>query len=95
MEVFFLKTIAIQRGLEEIKMRLDAIGYNTLYHDEISTPIDAYVYYGTPDQMSLVSVNNMLNNSIMSSNPIVVNAYQKSIDDIVKIIESRVYSPLF
>ena len=40
--VFLVKTIAVQRGLEQIKDYLDNMGYKTVFYDDINSPVDAF-----------------------------------------------------
>ena len=64
-----MKTIALERGLEELKQALEEHGYNTVFADEIDTPVSVYIYQGqnSPGQAGLYS---SLDNYMQSeSNP--------------------------
>ena len=52
-----MKTIALERGLEELKQALEEHGYNTVFADEIDTPVSVYIYQGqnSPGQAGLYS----------------------------------------
>ena len=96
-----MKTIAVQRGLEQIKNYLDNMGYKTVFYDDINSPVDALIYSQDNASNALVNINQLLSKqySILTDaatyGTILINAKDKSPDDIVKIIESRLYGPLF
>ncbi|NLX70285.1 MAG: hypothetical protein GX024_05235 [Clostridiales bacterium] len=96
-----MKVIAVQRGLEQIMNQLNKLGYKTVYYDEIDSPVDALVYIQDNDANSLVNINQLLSQQNLtpaypgSHGTVLINANNKSINDIVQIIENRVYSPLF
>jgi hypothetical protein len=58
-----VKTIALERGLEELKQALEERGYHTVYADAMDAPVSVYIYQEqhTLDQESFHS---SLNNSM-------------------------------
>lgn len=86
----FLKRIAVQEGLEEIKQGLENKGYEVV-NQEDSGHIDAIVYENTYEGMQNL-------NSSMDSNmygAILINSKNKTIEEIEYIIETRRYETLF
>ncbi|NLO81978.1 MAG: hypothetical protein GX094_02835 [Clostridiales bacterium] len=96
-----MKIIAVQRGLEQIMSNLEKLGYKTLYYDEINSPIDALIYYQEAEADTLVNLNRLLSQQFETHpyqkpfGAILINARGKSTEDIVNIIENRLYEPLF
>jgi len=97
MEVLFL-IIAIQKGLESIKNELESRGHEVFYIGE--NRIADAVLYKDVDTYPYYAVNNI---TAEASSPksrnafygvLLVNITNKSIEDIIRIIEKRVYSPL-
>jgi hypothetical protein len=96
-----MKVVAVQRGLEHIKNQLNLLGYETLFFDEMTFPVDAIIYFQGHDNNTLININRQLSSTYMiqrefsnNTSSILINANDKSIYDIVQIIESRLYSPL-
>lgn len=90
--------IAIQHGLENIKRELESRGNQVFYIEEnknadavLYNEVDTYPYY-TVNNIPSVSA---LANGNTSYGALLVNVTNKSIDEIVRILETRVYSPLF
>jgi hypothetical protein len=97
-----MKIVAVQRGLDYIKNQLNHLGYQTVFFDEVNYPVDAFIYFEKNNSRTLINLNNYLSQQYMAQNhniscpgTILINAKDKSIDEIVQIIEKRVYSPLF
>lgn len=90
--------IAIQKGLENIKYELESRGYEVFYIGE-SRIADAVLYKET-DTYPYYEVNNIPSaasasiNGNMSYGALLVNITNKSMEDIIRILEKRVYSPL-
>jgi hypothetical protein len=96
MEVFFM-IIAIQRGLENIKSELESKGNEVFYIGE-NKMADA-VLYKEADTQTYYAVNNTpsaaaLTNGNTSYGTLLVNVTNKSVEEIIRILEARVYSPL-
>jgi hypothetical protein len=93
-----VKTIALERGLEELKQALEERGYHTVYADAMDAPVSVYIYQEqhTLDQESFHS---SLNNSMVSgpdqSGILLIHAKDTPVDQIIAMIENRLYSPLF
>ncbi|MFO7154069.1 MAG: YkuS family protein [Caldicoprobacter oshimai] len=97
-----MKVIAVQRGLDYIKNQLNQLGYKAVFYDEANYPIDALIYLEENNDNTLLNINKYLSQQYTMLTPaynysgaILINAKDKDIDEIVQIIERRVYSPLF
>jgi protease II len=97
-----MKVIAVQRGLDYIKNQLNQLGYKVVFYEEANCPIDALIYLEENNDNTLLNINKYLSQQYTMLNPaynysgvILINAKDKSIDEIVQIIERRAYSPLF
>ena len=89
--------IAIQHGLEDIKKELESRGNEVFYIGE-NRMADA-VLYKEADTRPYYAVNNVpsaaaLSNGNISYGALLVNITNKSMEDIIRILETRVYSPL-
>ena len=90
--------IAIQKGLENIKKELEDRGHDVFYIGEnrvadavLYKEFDAYPYYessGIPSGASASIGGNTAFGSLL------VNVTNKSMEEIDRILEKRVYSPL-
>jgi len=94
--------VAIARGLEGIKEKLEQRGYQVVYEDEYPYPVDAYIYINHPNWMELSDeIRPELTSSVEKRSNhkhhgvLIINAQNKSIDEIEQILNNRVYSPLF
>ena len=96
--------VAVQKGLENIKELLREKGYEVVTFGEYNYPIDAVVYTGNNLETSYIKNNNMPNMTIdtmgheasqRSYGVLLVNATNKSIEEIDYILKHKVYSPLF
>jgi hypothetical protein len=91
--------IAIERGLEQIKTELERRGNEVFYIGE-NKVVDA-VLYKEVDSHPFYEVNNIPSAASMhySGNgafgALLINVTNKSIEEIMQILERRVYSPLF
>ncbi len=90
--------IAIQRGLDNIKEELERRGNEVFYIGEsrvadavLYKEIDTHPYYEVNNVPSAVSASI---NGNMSYGALLVNVTNKSIGDIIHILDKRVYSPL-
>lgn len=90
--------IAIQRGLENIKKELESRGNEVFYIGEnrvadaiLYKELDMHPYYDVNNIPSAASVSV---NGGASFGSLLVNVTNKSIDDIIRILDKRVYSPL-
>jgi len=94
-----MTTVALERGLDELKSYLDSQGYKTVYADEIDGYVSVYIYL---DQNALgrQTLHAALDNSLMSgpaspgSGILLINARNKTNEEIKYMIENRTYSPL-
>jgi len=88
--VFYLKRIALQQGLDDIRQGLEGKGYEVVNYED-GGHIDAVVYKDI--YSGLGSVNNSVDGNIYGA--ILINANNKTIDEIQQIIETRRYERLF
>ncbi|NMA82666.1 MAG: hypothetical protein GX962_02235 [Epulopiscium sp.] len=95
--------IGIQRGLDQLKEQLKERGYYIVEVDQYRHPIDAYVYTATQADGILenLAVTNQVYtgpepyDSQSSMGVLMVNAYNKTVEEIEQILRERVYTPLF
>ena len=85
-----MKRIAVQQGLEQIRMGLKDRGYEVVGYDD-GGHIDAIVYKSIDSSMG--NVNNSAEGNIYGA--ILINATGKTVDEIEYIIETRRYGNLF
>ena len=91
--------IAIQRGLEDLREALEARGHHVFYIGDHENA-DA-VLYNEMDSHPYYEVNNIpsVTASTQGANAaygvLLVNVSNKSQDEILRILDRRVYSPLF
>ncbi|HCJ56595.1 YkuS family protein [Lutispora sp.] len=90
--------IAVEKGLERLKEQLESRGYECFYIGE-NHVADAVIYKDKDNhpyfEVNKFSITNML--SSYSDSPhgaLLINAGNKSIDEIVNILTRRTYSPL-
>ncbi len=96
-----MQIIAVQRELEDLKTALDDRGYKTVYMDAVNQPVTACIYHEVQNQSFYNSISAYLENGLqMSITPeshgvLLINANNKNMDEIIRMIEHRCYSPLF
>jgi hypothetical protein len=96
--VVFLN-IAIQKGMDNLKNTLESKGHNVFYIGE--NQIADAVLYNESDTFPYYDVNNIPSAASSSAGAnsaygaLLVNASNKTEDEIVRILDSRTYSPLF
>lgn len=90
--------IAIEKGLEDIKRELESRGYEVFYIGE-NRVADA-VLYKEVDTYPYYEINNLPSAAAasigggMSYGTLLVNVTNKSMEEILRILDKRVYSPL-
>ena len=90
--------IAIQKGLEDIKESLESRGHDVFYIGE-NRVADA-VLYNEVDTHPYYEVNNIPSTTAstiggnLAYGALLVNVTNKSMDEIARILDKRVYSPL-
>ncbi|EOC99785.1 YkuS family protein [Caldisalinibacter kiritimatiensis] len=91
------KRIAVQQGLNEIKERLIRDGYEVFDIDS-GRNVEAVIYmadgYNIPDYSQFTNMNEGTSADI-GRGMILINAKNKSIEEIEYIIENRVYTRIF
>lgn len=86
------KVVAIQSNLEHIGKELEARGYEVV-HDTYEGYVDAILYHS--DNRQLGYLNNFDNVIDMDRGAMIINAKDKSIDEIIFSLERRIYESLF
>jgi len=91
--------IAIEKGLENLKEQLEQKGYKCFYigEDGVADAIiykdkDNHPYFQVNNSQSFTSLKDR-NTGI--SGALLINAENKTIDQIIDILNRRTYSPLF
>lgn len=96
--------VAVQKGLESIKTQLREKGYDVVTFGEYNYPIDAVVYSGSGLEGSFIKNNNMphltagtvdFGNMSRSYGVFLVNAMNRSVEEIDNMLKRKAYSPLF
>ena len=94
------KRQALERGLEDLKNALEERGYHTVFADEMNSYVSAYIYQ-EQNTLGQQNFHDSLNSSMMmnTASPnygvLLIQAKDKTPDQIISMIENRVYSPLF
>lgn len=90
--------IGILKGLDHVKNELEKRGYEVVYVEDYSYPIDAIIYQGSSFQMSYISRNNMpiVNAGVRPNYGVLIINYKgQSVEEIENTLKKRCYSPLF
>jgi len=77
--------VAFDKGMEELRKKIDDMGFNTVVCGEYKGAADALVYYKNIDYMNDFSAENSRN---------FIDAYNKSADEIAEILKNSSYSSL-
>ncbi len=91
------KKIVVQEGLNDLRNSLNSLGYEVVDINE-NNNVEAIVYmadgYDIQYHNNLVNMNSGVD---MTNNrgTILINATGKTVEEIDKVIKSRIYSPLF
>ncbi|MCQ1531667.1 YkuS family protein [Lutispora saccharofermentans] len=90
--------IAVEKGLKSLKEQLESMGYECFYIGE-NRVADAIIYKDKDNQpyfeVNKSSITNALSSYGASAHgALLINAGNKSIDEIVNILTRRTYSPL-
>lgn len=78
-----IRTVALSRGLDALARELEALGYVCVSLGEGYVSADAIIYSGK--QLP----------GYAGRQALMINASNKSVEDIVRMLKTRVYSPLF
>ena len=91
--------IAVEDGLENLTSELRARGYTVVHYPEYGGVVDAFIYKDDMIQSMAQYQNSFTTDSLENSNSsygvLVVNANNKSVEQIEAILQKRLYSPLF
>lgn len=95
-----MQIIALQRGLESLAEALQANGYETAYADTLHSPASVYIYQESANELHFTALSSQLDQgfpmtSSVYSGVFLINAKNKSTDEILYMIAHRCYSPLF
>ncbi len=95
-----MQTIALERGLGELKTILEQHGYHTVYEDEGSSTAACYIYreqnpLSQKTFSSFRNIEGLSGTAFSGSNILMIPAENKTPEEIIAMIENRVYSPLF
>ncbi|NLM50008.1 MAG: hypothetical protein GX196_03540 [Clostridiaceae bacterium] len=85
--------VAVQKGLNELKEQLRNMGYDVVTYLEYDHPIDAIVYENIDISQNLFSSN--YHSFDGNFGILMVNAKNKTAQEIDAILKKKVYSPLF
>lgn len=88
--------VAITPNLKHLQDKLSDKGYKVVMLGQYDYPIDALIYTGYCPDVSFVCTNNV--NNISNSGHygvLMINAVNKSVEELDKILKTRLYSPLF
>lgn len=93
--------VAVEDGLEQISEALRKLGYTIVSYPDYGGVVDAFVYkesisshieeYQNISQMNAMDEYNNIN----PHGVLIINANNKSINQIEQILKNRIYSPLF
>lgn len=91
--------IAIQKDLESLKSSLEGKGHNVFYIGEnqsadavLYNEMDTYPYY---EVNNIPSVTASTNGGNIGYGALLVNVSNKSVEEILRILERRLYSSIF
>lgn len=88
--------VLVTPNTEYLRENLEGLGYTVVKLGQYNYPIDAMIYRGYSPDGSYISMNNMPANDLGRNYGILmINADNKSIDEIDVILKTRIYSPLF
>jgi hypothetical protein len=89
--------VAITHDLEHLKEPLSAQGHKVVYLGSYDYPIDAMIFENFSPNISYISNNNISTNAddTYGYGILMINAKNKSSEEINKILKTRLYSPLF
>lgn len=97
-----MATVALSASLYHLKQPLENLGYEVFMEDEITGPVDIFIYSNSGAFDSLQTTMQMLNNTF-SLNTIDTSKYKgtllidgsnKSIEEVDYIIKNRAYGPI-
>lgn len=93
-----MKIIALERDLGELKQFLDERGYSTVFADEADAAVSVYIYQ-EQNALGQMSYHSSLNNASLpdqqSAGILLIQARDKTPEQVIAMIENRLYSPLF
>ncbi len=97
----YVVIIGIQKGLDSLKEQLEKRGYYVVEAEQFQHGVDVYIYRGIQaegvlENFSVTKQAPMAGIRDSSSlGVLMINAYNKTIDEIEEILQNRVYTSLF
>ena len=88
-------TVAVQYGLDGIKQQLILNGFDVVTYGENNCPIDALVYASSISIEQIQHYANLTSAKTSARGIFLVNAQNKTADEIIQILIRRSYSPVF
>lgn len=83
--------VAVTKGMHDVEKGLLQLGYEVVEYGRYTMPIDAVVYYGSHLDSAQMTRSNFGGNTGI----LMINATNKSIQDIDNCLKRRTYTPLF
>jgi hypothetical protein len=87
--------VAITPNLEYLQEGLRSLGHKVVIIGAYNYPIDAMIYTGYSGDLSYITANNLSNDQKQNYGILMINAQNKSLKEIDRILRTRLYSPLF
>ena len=84
--------IAVTKGIGVVERGLRELGYDVVRYGEYNYPVDVIIYLGDEATQLYYSTSNMMGSA---RGTLLINAANKSVDEINITLKSRLYSPLF
>ena len=84
--------IAVTKGMGVVERGLRELGYDVVTYGEYNYPIDVIIYSGNESTQLYYATSNVAGSA---RGTLLINASNKSVDEINKTLQSRLYSPLF
>ena len=82
-------TVAVQKGLANMKNSLSALGFDTVYYGEYTHPVDAIVYKGISSEIMMKS------EPVSAGSVFLVDCTNKTPAEVADILNRKLYTPLF
>lgn len=98
-----MKTIAISRSLGELGESLENLGYEVFFEDDIRSEVDVFIYSSQENSQPLYTPAQLTGTAFFPQTgleshhigTLLINGANKTLDEILYILENKFYSPLF
>ena len=84
--------VAVAKGMGIVERGLRDLGYDVVTYGEYNYPIDVIIYSGNDATQLYYATSNVAGSA---RGTLLINAANKSVNEIDKTLKSRLYSPLF